>query len=87
MIWKIEWLDSARKELRKLDQATQKDILFYLRDKIATEEDPRRFGKGLKGTLKGLWRYRIEKYRIVCRILDEVLTVLVVRVAQRSKAY
>ena len=36
LIWKIEWDDQARKELRKLDKQIQKDILAYLRSRIAT---------------------------------------------------
>ncbi len=43
MIWKVEFDDRARKELRKLDRQAQTNILSYLRDRIATHEDPRRF--------------------------------------------
>lgn len=46
-MWSVEWDDRARKEFRKLDSATQKEILTYLRKRIATKEDPRRFGKPL----------------------------------------
>ena len=47
MIWKVEFDERARKELRKLDRQAQANILFYLRDRIATHEDPRRFGDPL----------------------------------------
>ncbi len=47
MIWKVEFDDAAAKELRKLDHPVQQDILRYFRERIATEEDPRRFGKQL----------------------------------------
>lgn len=42
-----KWDDRARKELRKLDRPLQKEILIYLRTRIATQADPRRFGKPL----------------------------------------
>lgn len=87
MTWTIEFDDKARKELRKLDKTSQKDILKYLRDKIATAESPRRFGKPLQSNLAGLWRYRVKDHRIICNIEDEVLTVLVVRVGHRRKIY
>ncbi|KYC42349.1 hypothetical protein WA1_20480 [Scytonema hofmannii PCC 7110] len=49
-MWTIEWDDAARKELRKLDYTVQEQILSYLEKRIATEEDPRRFGEGLEGS-------------------------------------
>ena len=50
-------------------------------------EDPRSTGKALAGNLAGLWRYRVGDYRIVCDIEDEVLLILVIDVAHRSKVY
>jgi len=43
-MWTVEWDERALKELKKLDKQAQKDILLYLRSRIATEESPRRFG-------------------------------------------
>ena len=45
MTWSVEFDDAAAKELRKLDRQAQQEILRYFRERIATEEDPRRFGK------------------------------------------
>lgn len=87
MTWIVEFEDAATKELRKLDHQTQKEILSYLRKRITTNEDPRRFGKPLSKELAGLWRYRIRDYRVVCNIEDQKLLVLVVRVAHRKKVY
>lgn len=87
MIWIVEWEEQARKELRKLDKALQKDILHYLRERIATAEDPRRFGKPLSYDKHGLWRYRVQDARIVCRIYENELVVLVVRVGHRKVIY
>ena len=81
MTWVVEWDDRARKELRKLDRQLQKDILNYLKERIAINADPRRFGKPLAYDKHGLWRYRVQDVRIICRIEDEELLVLVVRVA------
>ena len=87
MIWKVKWRDSARKELRKLDGAAQQKILKYLRNRIATDEDPKRFGKALTSNWKGLWRYRIGDYRLICQIEEDGLTVLVVVVGHRKDVY
>ncbi len=86
-MWAVEFDDAAAKELRKLDRHAQQEILRYLRERIATEEDPRRFSKPLAHDLAGLWRYRVRDYRVICNIEDDKLTVLVVRVAHRKDAY
>ena len=85
--WRVEFDDAAAKELRKLDRQAQKDILRYLRQRIATPEDPRRFGQPLRHELSSLWRFRVSNYRIICNIEDDKLIVLVVRVAHRKIVY
>jgi mRNA interferase RelE/StbE len=85
--WDYKFDERALHELQKLDRQAQKDIIAYLNKRIATKEDPRRFGKPLKADLAGLWRYRVRDYRILCQIKDEVLLVLVVSVGHRKNAY
>ena len=66
---------------------TQKEILRYFRERIATDEDPRRFGKALTQELTGLWRYRVRNYRMICNIEDNLLVVLVLSVGHRKDVY
>ncbi len=87
MTWKVEWDDRARRELRKLDPEVQREVLRYLRQGIAVNDEPRRFGKSLSSEMSGLWRYRIGAYRFVCRIEDDHSVVLVLRVAHRKEVY
>lgn len=87
MTWTVEFDDAAVKELRKLNKQTQRDILRYLRERISTDEDPRRFGKPLSRDLAGLWRYRLRDYRIICNIEDNRLVILVLRVGHRKDIY
>lgn len=87
MIWKVEFDNRARKELRKLNSQAQDRILKWLRKNLATDEDPRRMGKSLKGRMKGLWRYRVGDYRIISQIQDENILILVVRIGQRGDIY
>jgi len=75
----------AAKEIRKLGKTTAIRIADFLEE--LENIDPRSKGKILKGKLKHLWRYRVGDYRILTEIQDEVLIVLVVRVAHRSKIY
>lgn len=87
MTGKVEFDDRAAKELRKLDKQAQKDILRYFRERIAAIEDPRRFGKPQSSNQAGLWRYRVQNYRMICNIEDDVLVVLVLRVGHRKDIY
>jgi mRNA interferase RelE/StbE len=87
LAWRVEWEDKAVKELKKLDARAQRNVVRYLREKIATEDDPRRFGDPLRKDLKGLWKYRIGDYRIICSIEDKSVVVLVVRVGHRRSVY
>jgi len=87
VIWKIEFDDRARKELRKLDRAAQSNILHYLREKLATKDDPRRFGDPLRKNLSGFWKYRIGAYRIICDIQYNLVTVRVVCIGHRKNVY
>lgn len=85
MTWRVEWDARAAKELKSLDKHVQKKILAYMRDR--TINNPRNFGKSLSYDKVGLWRYRVEDYRIICQIQDFRLVVLVVAVAHRKKVY
>jgi len=87
LIWNVEWDDAAVKELRKLDKQAQRDILKYFRERIAIDDDPRRFGKQLSRELAGLRRYRIRDFRMICNIEDDKLIVLVLRVGHRKDVY
>jgi mRNA interferase RelE/StbE len=85
--WTYSFDERALRELQKLDRQAQKAVIAYLDQRIATNGDPRRFGKPLRAELAGLWRYRVTDYRILCQIKDNVLLVLVVSVGHRKNAY
>ncbi|AXI99412.1 mRNA interferase RelE/StbE [Cyclonatronum proteinivorum] len=87
MTWRVEFDNRARKELRKLDVATQDRILKWMRDNLSTDNDPQRMGSSLKGRMKGLWRYRVNDYRIICQIQDDKVLILVVRIGHRRDIY
>lgn len=84
--WTIEFKQTARKQFKLLDKTIQKQIEKYLLKLIASAH-PRQHGQKLKPNLSHLWRYRVGDYRLLCEIQDNVLTVFVVEVVHRSKAY
>ena len=87
MAWKIEFDHRALKEFKKLDRSIQKTMLKYLKERIATADDPRLLGKALADNLKGLWRYRVGNYRIICQVIEDEITILVLRVGHRRLIY
>lgn len=88
MIWKIEIVPSAIKELDKLDRQVTKRILKFLHKRVASLKDPRSIGDALKGSKLGeYWRYRVGDYRIITIIEDKILLIIVLRVGHRRQIY
>lgn len=87
LAWQVEVSETAARQLAKLDRTVQLEIVRYLRERIATDQDPRRFGQPLRRNLAGRWKYRVGDYRLICEIQDSKILVLVLMVGHRSKIY
>ena len=83
---RIEYTETARKQLRKLDRAMQKRILDYM-DEVALLENPRSRGKALVENMRGLWRYRIGDYRVICEIQEARIIISVLKIGHRKNIY
>lgn len=86
MVWTIDFDKKAAKEFKALDTPVRKQIDRFL-IKLMKSKNPRQFGDALTGNLKSFWRYRVGDHRLICKIEDEILTVLVVRVRYRREVY
>jgi mRNA interferase RelE/StbE len=87
LAWQIEFTPEAEKQLSKIDRQSAKRIIKFLSERIAPADDPRIVGKALKGVLREFRRYRVGNYRIICKIEDNRLLILVVRIAHPSDVY
>jgi mRNA interferase RelE/StbE len=88
LAWSVEFDPAAAKELRKLDEQVARRILAFLRERVAPLDDPRSLGEALRGDALGqFWKYRLGDYRIVARIVDSRLIVMVVRIGHRREVY
>lgn len=85
--WQIVFSKTGEKELEKLSRQSQSLIRNFLYTRILELNHPKQSGKALSGNKKGLWRYRVDKFRIICKIEEKVLTILVVKVAKRNVVY
>jgi len=84
-MYKIEFDKKVDKQIKKLDSKVKKQILDYLEFRVL--KDPFAFGKSLVADKSGLWRYRVNNYRVICDIKKDKLVVLVVKVGHRSIVY
>jgi len=86
--WTTDYTETARKQLRKLDKPTARQILDFMDERVAGHEDPRRTGKVLTGPRLGkYWRYRVGDFRIICDIPDSAVRILVIEVGNRKEIY
>ena len=82
----VKFEAKAEKEFLTLTKSAQIQILKYLKN-IENLENPRDFGKALSGNLKNYWRYRVGDYRLICKIQENELIIVVVAINRRSKIY
>lgn len=87
MNWKIDFDKKAKDDFLKLDNQIKKRILNFIDTRILKTMNPRTFGSPLRGVLSGLWKYRLGEYRIICKIEDCNLTILIINVAHRKEIY
>ena len=88
MGWTVELDRAAVRDLRKLDRTAARRILAFLHGRIAVLEDPRSVREALKGSKLGqFWKYRVGDYRVIARIEDGAVRVLVVRIGNRRNVY
>ncbi|NLN48779.1 MAG: type II toxin-antitoxin system RelE/ParE family toxin, partial [Clostridiales bacterium] len=78
---------NADKQLKKLDVTHQRIIVNWISKNIENTNNPRAFGKSLKGELKNYWRYRVGDYRIIAEINDEEVKIIIIEVGHRKNIY
>ena len=83
--YRIEYVSEIEHSLKKVP----KNIL--IRIKKAIEErlktNPKEYGKSLKGNLAGLRRLRVGDYRIIYRVFEEKVLVLIIAIDDRKSVY
>ena len=84
--WKAEFTPEARRQFERLDRSVQRRIQSYLNENVLAG-DPRRFGRALRGDLSGLWRYRVGDFRLIAKLEDAILTVVIIKAGHRSVIY
>ncbi|HBU07881.1 MAG: hypothetical protein A2471_02025 [Omnitrophica WOR_2 bacterium RIFOXYC2_FULL_45_15] len=84
-MYKVVYLDAVEEDLKKLDKSTVKKILARIETYLA--QDPKELGKPLKGDFQGYWRYRWGDYRVIYKISEREILILVLRISNRKDVY
>ncbi len=85
MTWEVVFSDASKKFLKKLRDATLLNRLIAATEKLSAEPRPHGCRK-LAGILDR-YRIRVGDYRIIYRVDDGKVTVLVLLIGHRSKVY
>lgn len=87
MKYKVEYLPQVFKTLEKMDKFTKRIIVEWIEKNLVDCENPRLYGKPLSANRAGQWRYRIGDYRIIAKIEDDKLIILVIAIGHRRGIY
>jgi mRNA interferase RelE/StbE len=88
MAYRVELAESAVRDLGKLDAPQQKRILKFLKERLAKLDNPRSIGQALRGSELGeFWKYRVGDHRLISRIYDDRIVVIVLRIGHRREIY
>jgi len=83
----VEFTEVAIKQLKKMDKSTAALIYGWIKKNLEGCTDPRLHGKGLTANRSGQWHYRVGDYRIIAKIEDSRVMILVLSVGHRSEIY
>ena len=87
MKYQVEYLPQVYKTLEKMDKFTKRIIVGWIEKNLVGTENPRLFGKPLSANRAGQWRYRIGDYRVIAKIEDDKLIILVIAIGHRREIY
>lgn len=86
--WSILYSSEATRQLQSLDRTMARRLVKYLEERVMTLDNPRKIGKALRGSKwEDSWRYRCGDYRIIVRLIDRDVVVMVLRVGHRKNVY
>lgn len=87
MGFRVVFSQEALRQLRKLDKQMALLITGWVRKNLEGTDDPRAHGKPLTSNRAGQWRYRIGDYRLLAKIMDREIVILILAVGHRSLIY
>ena len=83
----VSYSKLASKQLDKLDGSVRSRILSWINKNLEGTKQPRLKGGALQANLNDKWKYRIGDYRILAKIDDDEIIILVLEVGHRREIY
>jgi mRNA interferase RelE/StbE len=87
LAYNVEYGKEAQKILKKMDKANSQRIVKWIGERVNGCDNPRLWGEVLLGEFSGLWKYRIGNFRLICKIDDYKLVVIVIELGHRKDGY
>ncbi|HHT20970.1 MAG TPA: type II toxin-antitoxin system RelE/ParE family toxin [Tissierellia bacterium] len=87
MMSRVETMPRFEGPMKRMDHYTQRMIRSWISKHLMAAENPTDKGKALVDNQKGLWRYRIGGYRLICHLHDDELIILALSLGHRKDAY
>lgn len=84
-MYKVQWEREALKSLDRINWKIAEKIRAGVETVLA--KNPYGKGKPLKGERKGQWRFRFSEYRVIYKIEQDKLLILVVEIGHRREIY
>jgi mRNA interferase RelE/StbE len=84
-MYKVVWKEETKKDLAKIDHAIVKKITDKVENYLI--QDPLSLGERLLYDWKGHYRYRIGDYRVIYKVKELEILILVVKVGHRKEIY
>lgn len=85
MVYKVAYLESVEADFRLLDRPVRKRLMDKIEKTLALA--PKELGKLLTGRFSGLWSYRIGDYRVIYKIAEKEILIIVASVGHRKDVY
>ena len=86
MPYKVIKTDNFVNNFKKLDNSIKISILKYIK-KLELSDNPKAYGKELSGNMAGLYRFRINNYRIITKFENDKFTIEGLAVGHRRNIY
>lgn len=84
MSYQVEYTKAALKQLKALDRQVALAIVEYIEQRLVNCDNPRNFGKPLQHNMRDKWRYRVGDYRILAKLEDDKVLIVVIEIGHRK---
>ena len=87
MTYQVDYTPHAIKALEKMDKFTRRMLIGWIDKNLVGCSNPRAHGKPLSANRVEQWRYRVGDYRIISKIEDGKLLILIITIGHRREVY